>query len=336
MSTKISAGAESARENARKADGKFGSYQSPRADGVDLAGLAADPFAGRRNLSEIPEEERPRILVDVSRFEEDDRGNQFSMPREEVDITDYVQERPEILDQIASEYDIPLDGDLEGDDFSVYSYDSVHSDAVLEWSGVRGGSRGTDIDISGGVAKYLEQCRELNVRPLSDDADHEFRMRVRATTIRSEAAEEAKRAIQKAVAKTHSARDWMTPKQLAAQSARLMYQELLKEEAMESVDGLRAEGREIGAAYVVIENSEDETETLSAFPRYFTADGEEVEPDDPTSDAAQAWAGVDLQTLHGEMTGDVDRRGLEANALPSSVQKSAAAIYRCVPETAQD
>ncbi|MCL6424367.1 hypothetical protein Bequi_13435 [Brachybacterium sp. JHP9] len=40
MSTKISARAASARESARKADGKFGSYEYERADAVDLAGSA--------------------------------------------------------------------------------------------------------------------------------------------------------------------------------------------------------------------------------------------------------------------------------------------------------
>lgn len=91
-----------------------------------------------------------------------------------------------------------------------------------------------------------------------------------------------------------------------------IYRELALDELAEAVDNLKGYGRDAGADYLVLYESDDYPEQVSGYPAYYQADGTEIYvPESEDSDLFTC----DLEVAY-EMPDDLDLDSEEAQELP--------------------
>src|SRR5699024_1276448 len=150
--------------------GEFGTVNRSEADVAvadPAADAASDPMAGRASLEGTPYEEQPKAIAPVTtyRLGGGSRGDDSIRDDEQmVDVTGWLYENPDVVEQLATDYELPLHGadEIELDDYEdETSGDGWIGDEDLD---IPTGEGGTDFDLSRAYARMPSTYRSAAIR----------------------------------------------------------------------------------------------------------------------------------------------------------------------------
>jgi len=322
--------------------GEFGTVNRSEADVAvadPAADAASDPMAGRASLEGTPYEEQPKAIAPVTtyRLGGGSRGDDSIRDDEQmVDVTGWLYENPDVVEQLATDYELPLHGadEIELDDYEdETSGDGWIGDEDLD---IPTGEGGTDFDLSRAYAEYVQECRHQGVVPFSDRAGHQQRKRDRARARLRESHRAAADAVGDFAEQSRNSHQ--TPAQARARAAYMIYRDAAQDETQEALDGLRALGARHGAAYVSFppDDDIDDSALLSGHPVFWDADGEAMDwnedPEIESGDEYAAWLFADRDEAIVSDLAPKAREDRELDAM--SDRTDHAFTYRCTEKGA--
>lgn len=304
----------------------------------------ADPLAGRDTLAGVPYDEQPHAMARVITYRDMGRGYSQVDQDVEIDITDFLQSHPEVLEEFSEENGIPIEG-VDPDTYEPrisYGGSLDHGNDFGDmgsgggWIGhtdldIPMGNAGTDVNIDGACASYIQECRERGVRPFSDVAGHAQRV----AETRQQRAD--LRAAEADSALSSAAESIRRPKETVAlakvRAALDLYQSASRAAATETIDRMRDLGARRGAAFMVLGNPESHGGDIG-YPTFYSADGEwvgDVGNSEIDSDpSVMAWSSM---IRSREALGDFEPKHDPATEpfLSTRAARGNRYIYACVP-----
>lgn len=301
------------------------------------AGPPADPMAGRASLEGVAYKDQPKAIATVTTYH-DGGGSQGedTTGRQTVDVTDWLYDHPEEVSRLEKDYELPLAG-LDGADLDNFR-DEASGDGAVEDDAldIPRGDGGTDLELSGAYAEYVQECRAQGVVPFSDHAGHEERQQERYCRKLRESRRTAIDAVDDYAEQTRTPRQ--TTAQARARAAHMVYRDAAEAEAREAIDKLRELGARNGATYVSFppDDDIDDSSLLSAHPVFWDADGNAMEwNEEPEIENGQEYAAWQFSDRDEVIVSDLApslREDPDLDAMSDRIDH--AFIYRCTPKGA--